>query len=153
MNVVIRDATPQDRDVVVRFNKELASETEDLQLDPAVLGPGVDALLGDPAKGRYYLASVDGQVVGQLATTFEWSDWRNGMFLWIQSVYVEASHRGQGVFTALYQHVQALAAQPGYCGVRLYVFHENTKARSLYEKLGMVDHGYSLLETPDHLRE
>jgi ribosomal protein S18 acetylase RimI-like enzyme len=137
----------------VRFNQRLAAESEDLELDEALLRPGVEALLADPTKGRYYLASIDGEVVGQLMTTFEWSDWRNGMFLWIQSVYVEAAHRKAGVFKELYRHVERLGSRPGHCGVRLYVHRSNDRARGIYERLGMVDHGYSVLETPDQLRD
>ena len=149
----IRDAVPRDREVIVRFNQGLAKETEDVDLDAEQLAAGVDAVLNDPSRGRYYLATIEGEVVGQLMTTFEWSDWRNGLFLWIQSVYVESSHRKQGVFTALYRHVEALGQRPGYCGVRLYVYRGNDRAWAIYEQLGMVDHGYSVLETPDRLRD
>ena len=153
MTILIRDAVKSDRDIIVSFNQGLAKETEGVELDPAVLGPGVDAVLRDPSKGRYYLATDDHRVVGQLMTTFEWSDWRNGMFLWIQSVYVAPSHRKQGVFSLLYRHVEALGRRPGYCGVRLYVYRENEAARAIYDRLGMVDHGYDVLETPDRLRD
>ena len=84
--------------------------------------------------------------------TYEWSDWRNGMFIWIQSVYVRAENRRKGVFKALYNHVIELASSPGYCGVRLYVHDGNTSARETYLRLGMVEPGYTVLETPDELK-
>ena len=169
MSITIREARPGDLDVIVRFNIALASESEGIRLEPRTIEAGVRAALADPAKGRYYLAEVDEpadgrrgveptgepdrRTVGQLMTTFEWSDWRNGMFLWIQSVYVERDWRRRGVFRALYRHVERLSRGPGMCGLRLYVHDHNRAARDTYRRLGMVPPGYSVLETPDALRD
>jgi GNAT superfamily N-acetyltransferase len=151
--ITIRDATIDDLEIVARYNIALASETEDILLDPDTVSKGVRALLEDPGKGRYFMAKRDGVVIGQLATTFEWSDWRNGTFLWIQSVFVETSHRKSGVFGALFRHVEELSRAPGMCGVRLYVHEHNDAAAATYRRLGMVAPGYSVLETPDRLRD
>ena len=150
---VIREGSLQDLETIVAFNAALAEETEGLMPDRSTLREGVRALLEDSAKGRYYLAEVDGSVVGQLAVTFEWSDWRNGMFLWLQSVYIADDHRRRGVFTSLYRHVEQLASRPGYCGIRLYVHDENEAARTTYLRRGMVSSGYEVLETPDALKD
>lgn len=150
--VRIRNATPDDLAIIVRFNLSLAEDTEGLRLDRRTVSCGVDAVLRDPAKGRYFLAELDGRVVGQLMTTFEWSDWRNGSFLWIQSVWVENDARRRGVFRALLAHVQHVAESPAYCGLRLYVHGENAVARETYLRLGLVAPGYEVLETPDSLR-
>jgi len=151
--ITVRDATIDDLEFVTRFNIDLAFESEGIRLDPDTVSKGVRALLEDPSKGRYFIAERDGVVMGQLATTFEWSDWRNGMFLWIQSVFVEAEHRKSGAFRALYRHVEELSRTPGMCGIRLYVHEHNAGAAATYERLGMVAPGYSVLETPDRLRD
>ena len=151
--ITIRDATIDDLEAVTRYNIDLAFETEDLRLDADTVSRGVRALLEDPSKGRYFMAERNSVVIGQLATTFEWSDWRNGMFLWIQSVFVDARHRQSGVFRALYRHVEELSRAPGVCGVRLYVHEHNDGAAATYKRLGMVSPGYSVLETPDRLRD
>jgi ribosomal protein S18 acetylase RimI-like enzyme len=79
--------------------------------------------------------------------TYEWSDWRNGDWWWIQSVYVAPEYRRQGVYAALYAHVLAGArANPGVCGLRLYVERDNTGAQRTYEALGMEDAGYRMYE-------
>ena len=95
MKITIREATPADKETVADLNHRLARETEDKSLDPTLINPGVSALLADPDKGRYWLAEIEGDVIGQIGVTYEWSDWRNGMFWWIQSVYVDAEHIGR----------------------------------------------------------
>jgi len=143
----IREATQDDFSFIVAANTALAMETEGQTLDPALLGPGVQALLDDPGLGRYYLARIGGQAVGQLMTTFEWSDWRNGLLLWIQSVYVLPDHRGAGVFRALYGHLSELArADPRICGIRLYVDRGNARAQDVYARLGMHRTNYGVME-------
>ena len=156
-DIRIREGSLADLDRIVEFNVLMAEETEDVRLDRETVSDGVRALLEDASKGTYFLAerpSPDGEsvVAGQLMITYEWSDWRNGLFLWIQSVFVREEHRRRGVFRALYEHVTQLAATPGHCGVRLYVHDHNDGAEATYLRLGMVSPGYRILETPDGLR-
>jgi GNAT superfamily N-acetyltransferase len=147
MPPTVRPATTADVPTIVDFNCRLAAETEAKQLDEAVVTAGVRAALADPTKGPYFLAEKDGQVVGQLQLTYEWSDWRNGWFWWIQGVYVRAEARGTGVFRALYQHVLEMAKKdPQVIGLRLYVERENKRAQETYLRLGMKWTDYLLLE-------
>ena len=105
------------------------------------------ALIRKPARGVYFLAQLDGQVAGQLCLTYEWSDWRNGNFWWIQSVYVRKEFRGRGIFSALFRHVQALARKDKeVCGLRLYMEQDNHRARRAYEKLGFKQTHYQVFE-------
>lgn len=144
----IRPARATDQALIVRWNMALAAESEDKPLDESVLSPGVTRVLGDATLGRYWIAERNGVPVGQVMVTYEWSDWRNGLFWWIQSVYVEADHRGSGVFKALYEHVLAAArADGGVCGLRLYVHDGNTGAIETYRRIGMVDGHYRVMET------
>lgn len=144
----IRDAEPTDAGFIVAANSALAAETEGQALDPELVGPGVQAVLDDPSLGRYYIAEIDGRAVGQLMTTFEWSDWRNGLFLWIQSVYVLPDHRGEGVFRALFEHLSRLAQEDArICGIRLYVDRDNDRAQDVYGRLGMHRTNYGVMET------
>lgn len=139
MPVQIRAATLDDAAIIAEYNRRLAWETEHKTLDPDVVLRGVTQALLDPLrKGPYHVAVVDGQVIGQIQFTFEWSDWRAGWFWWIQSVYVHADHRGKGAFRALYQHVYDQARQdPEVIGIRLYVEVDNLAAQQTYRKLGM----------------
>ncbi len=147
MPLTIRPARPADADVIADFNSAMALETESKRLDPATVRAGVAAMIADPAKGLYFVAEIDGQIVGQLGITREWSDWRNGDFWWIQSVYVTAKARRQGVFGALYQHVvQAALTHGNVIGIRLYVEHDNLTAQATYKKLGMTMTSYHVME-------
>src|SRR3954468_9724827 len=143
----IRGATPADAEVITAFNAAMALETEHKQLDPSVLRAGVEAAIARPTSSKYFLAEIEGRVVGQLMVTFEWSDWRNADFWWIQSVYVPPDSRPRGVFAALYRHVEQLARTAGACGLRLYVERDNTGAQTAYRRLGMTDAGYLVYET------
>ena len=146
-SIRIRPATPKDLDTIVEFNLSLASETEGKALDRHVLRAGVEAALADANRARYFLAEVDGEVVGQTMFTTEWSDWRNGHFWWIQSVYIDAAHRGRGVFRALYAHIRELAKhEPNVCGIRLYVDNDNHRAIKTYRRLGMELTDYLICE-------
>ena len=147
IKINIRQATLADGPTIARFNAQLAQETENRALDLQRVLRGVEALLNDPAKGTYFVAEVEGAPVGQLLLTYEWSDWRNGNFWWIQSVYVSQEFRASGIFTALYGNVHDLAQRrDGVCGLRLYVEGDNTRAQKTYERLGMTRTDYQMFE-------
>src|SRR5882672_8146217 len=150
--ITIRAANLSDTAIVADFNLRMAWETEQRRLDISRVQAGVAALLSDSARGTYFLAETekDGATVvaGQLLITYEWSDWRNGKFWWIQSVYVAVKHRQSGVFRALFDHIQQLAlARRDVCGLRLYVEQNNDRAQHTYATLGMIKTHYEVFET------
>ncbi len=146
--LMVRPATPADAEVLIDFNCRLAAETEHKQLDRDTVSHGVRRALADPAKARYFVACLGGRPVGQVMHTWEWSDWRNGYFWWLQSVYVVPAHRGRGVFRALFEHLRALAElDPEVIGLRLYVERENAAAQQVYARLGLTPTGYLVLES------
>lgn len=142
----IRSAHLHDAPVIAQFNAEMALETEHKRLEAGQLLAGVEHAILHPDLSRYFLAEVEGQVAGQLMITFEWSDWRNANFWWIQSVYVVPEQRKRGIFRALYRHVEGLAKQQKACGLRLYVEKENGAAQGVYRSLGMRDANYLVYE-------
>ena len=147
MSITIRRATPADAEFIAAGNAAMALETENKTLEPDVLLPGVRAVLEDASKGIYWIAEVDGTPAGQLMITWEWSDWRNCMMWWIQSVFIVGDFRRRGVYSALYQHIQTLARADSECGgIRLYVETENTRAQQTYAALGMYRPGYLVME-------
>lgn len=143
----IRHATPADAETIAVFNEAMARETEGRTLDPKTIRAGVAALLARPDLGFYLVAEEDGAPVGQLMITFEWSDWRSGLFWWIQSVYVPPEHRGRGVYRAIHSRVREMAREAGgICGLRLYVERENGAAQETYRRMGMHETHYLLFE-------
>jgi ribosomal protein S18 acetylase RimI-like enzyme len=131
----------------------MALETENKQLPAEILRPGVAAVFDDENKGFYVVADEDGVAVGGLLVTYEWSDWRNKWFWWIQSVYVVPEYRGQGFYSKMYDFVKDLAGSRGnVCGFRLYVEKENEVAQRVYEKVGMVKTYYLMYEEENENR-
>jgi GNAT superfamily N-acetyltransferase len=148
MPLTIRDARDDDLVFIVHANRGLARETEGLELDPGLVRPGVAAVLADPSHGRYFIAEADNLRVGQMMITYEWSDWRNGVFWWIQSVFVEPGHRRKGVFSSLFRDVSRRAGEDSaVCGIRLYVDRSNARARDIYAHLGLHESNYRVMET------
>lgn len=144
----IRQARLSDAQVIVDFNSRLAWETEQIKLKAQTIRRGVRALLTDSGKGIYFVAEQDGQVIGQLMITYEWSDWRNGNIWWIQSVYVASEFRQRGVFRELFNHVKKLGrTHRDVCGLRLYVEKNNRRAHKTYKHLGMRHTHYEIYET------
>ena len=147
MDLLLRDGTASDLEFIVEANRRLALESEDIELDLTLLRPGVATVLADRSLGRYFVAEAGGGPIGQMMLTYEWSDWRNGTFWWIQSVYVDDAYRGQGVFSALFRHAAGLAsADPAVCGLRLYVDRANTRAQEIYAHLGLHASNYEFME-------
>jgi len=147
MKIEIRQARPEDAPVIAEYNRAMAAETESLTLEPGRVIAGVKSVFDDPSRGLYLVAAAGGQVVGQLMITYEWSDWRNGSFWWIQSVYVHPDYRRRGVFRMLYSNILERARQaPDVCGVRLYVEEENHRAQRTYKELGMSRTPYQFYE-------
>ncbi len=152
MGASIREARPEDLDVIVDFNARLAQETEGKALDRAILARGVAVGLADADRLRYWVAEVSAdpgpaRVIGQAAITREWSDWRAGWIWWFQSVYVHPDHRAGGVFRALHAAIRSVARQsPDVIGLRLYVEVDNQRAQQVYRALGMKPGGYQVYE-------
>jgi GNAT superfamily N-acetyltransferase len=150
-SIHIRLATRHDADTIIEFNRAMALETESRRLDLARLREGTLAFLESSGYGFYIIAELpEGKghkPIGQLMITYEWSDWRNGVFWWVQSVYVEPDRRGLGVFRAMYNHILVKAkADPQVCGIRLYVERENRKAQAVYRQVGLTPSVYTVFE-------
>jgi GNAT superfamily N-acetyltransferase len=142
-----RDAVRADAQTIIEFQIAMARETEEVELARDVLTRGVEAVFADPSLGRYFIAERDGVVAGSLMITYEWSDWRNGLVWWVQSVYVDPAHRRRGIYGGLYEHVKKLVEpEPGIRGIRLYVDLRNVSAQEVYKRLGMDGGHYQVYE-------
>jgi ribosomal protein S18 acetylase RimI-like enzyme len=144
---VIRKAVPSDAESLIQFNIAMALETEQKKLKKDQIEAGVKGLFDKPQYGFYMVAEAEGSVIASLMITYEWSDWRNGLFWWIQSVYVLPEFRRKAVYRSMYQEILKLAEkEPEICGCRLYVERENSVAQKTYTSLGMSETQYKLYE-------
>lgn len=146
--ITVRTAKFKEIETIIEFQVLMARETENLELDREQLKLGVEAVFEDSAKGKYFVAVDDDEkVVGCLLTTYEWSEWRNGQVIWIQSVYVRHEHRGQGTFKKLFNHVKMMMeSEKSIKGIRLYAEKENIRAHQVYKTLGMNNDHYLMFE-------
>ncbi len=147
MNILIRAACSSDASTIVQYNLNLARESEGLELNKEVLQGGVARALERPDYCRYFVAEVDGKVAAQTMLTYEWSDWKNGIIWWIQSVYVAPAYRRHGIFRRILEYLEGLAVEEGdVVAFRLYVHKHNQTAMATYEKLGMYHPEYLIYE-------
>lgn len=143
----IRPAVTDDASTIVRFQVQMAMETEGITLDTDVVSKGVNGVFEEPSRGIYHVVEMDGKVIASLLITYEWSEWRNGQVWWIQSVYVEKDLRGKGIFKQLYTYIQSLANDDqDIRGIRLYVDNTNTAAQKVYQSIGMNGDHYRVFE-------
>jgi len=143
----IRKGKLSDTERIVELQLQLAKETEGLQMDKTLVSRGVQGVFQEPERGTYWIAGEKDDILGMLLVTPEWSDWRNGIVLWMHSIYIVPRARGQGVFKMLYLNLKKKVEQsPKMMGLRLYVDKRNKSAREVYEKLGMSKEHYDLYE-------
>ncbi len=146
-DILVRKGVPADAEIIAQFNVNMASETENTVLNKETVTQGALGLMQNPQFGFYLVAESAGTVIGSLMITFEWTDWRDGLFWWIQSVYIDPHWRRKGVFSSLYEKAEELAKnETNVRGLRLYVDHENQIAQSTYQALGMKKTNYQFYE-------
>jgi ribosomal protein S18 acetylase RimI-like enzyme len=153
----VRIARPEDALTIESFSAAMALETEGRRLDLDRLHRGTIALIENPAQGFFIVAEQgqgdNRQLLGQLMVTYEWSDWRNGVFWWIQSVYVDPAWRRKGVYRRLHDTVVAIGkADNKICGIRLYVARDNRAAQMVYRRVGLAPSMYEVYEDDFVLR-
>ncbi|MFP4663359.1 MAG: N-acetyltransferase family protein [Bacteroidales bacterium] len=143
----VRPAVSADINSLIEFQMAMAQETEGISLDKKVVKNGITSVLNDIQKARYFVAEMDKEIIGCFMVTPEWSDWRAGYFIWLQSVYVKPAHRGKGVFVKMYDYLKDVVKNNSdYRGIRLYVDKNNETALAVYKKAGMNPTNYELLE-------
>jgi len=147
MTTIIEKAREEHIDILIDFQQRLAFESEEVTLNAATIRSGMKAMFADPSKGVYYIAREENEIIGCHMITYEWSDWRNGMVWWLQSVYVKESHRKKGIFKKMYDNVIAIIKNdPSLIGLRLYVDKSNERAMKVYAAMGMDGSHYTVYE-------
>ncbi len=146
INYTISVGNENDTAAIAQFQVDMAQESEGTALDHELVLKGVAAAMADKYKGTYIVARVEGEAIGSLMLTREWSDWTNKWYWWIQSVYVKPEYRGKGAYRAMYQKIKEMAKEEGVAQIRLYVDKTNYPAQKVYQKLGMAECHYYMYE-------
>ena len=148
--IEVREANLTDAQSIIQFQKNMALETEDVLLNQVILEEGVYHVFSNPNMAKYYVAEVDKVVIACLLVCYEWSEWRNGIILWVESVYVSKAHRGKHAYSTMYRYLQSMVSEdPQLKGIRLYVEKSNHIAQKVYENLGMDGDHYKMYEWID----
>lgn len=146
-NLIVRFGRLNDATTLAEFNKAMASESEGYELDYQTVLSGIKNLMLQTELGFYLVAEVQGSIIGSLMITYEWTDWRDGVFWWIQSVYIVPEFRNKGVYKVMYKKVKEMAQDiSNVKGFRLYVDKDNKTAIEVYKKLGMIETNYLFYE-------
>jgi ribosomal protein S18 acetylase RimI-like enzyme len=146
LDLTITRGKASDIDAIVRFQADMAMESEGTRLDTETLTKGVTAAISDEGKGIYLVARANGTPIGSLMLTREWSDWNNQWYWWIQSVYVMPEYRNQGIYRAMYATLKDMARENGVSQIRLYADKSNVSAQYVYKRLGMHESHYLMFE-------
>lgn len=146
LDLTITRGNSSDIDAIVRFQADMAMESEGTLLDVDRLTLGVTSAINDEQKGTYLVARANGTPIGSLMITREWSDWNNMWYWWIQSVYVMPEYRNQGVYRAMYNTLKDMAREKGVSQIRLYADKDNVSAQQVYQRLGMHESHYLIFE-------
>ena len=146
LNLTITRGKASDIDAIVRFQADMAMESEGTMLDMDRLTLGVSSAINDEQKGIYLVARANDTPIGSLMLTREWSDWNNQWYWWIQSVYVKPEHRKKGVYKAMYATLKDMAQENGVSQIRLYADRTNLSAQQVYQRLGMRESHYLMFE-------
>lgn len=146
LDLTITRGNSSDIDAIVRFQADMAMESEGTMLDMDRLTLGVTSAINDEQKGTYLVARANDTPIGSLMVTREWSDWNNMWYWWIQSVYVVPEYRNQGVYRAMYATLKDMAKENGVSQVRLYADRTNHSAQQVYQRLGMTESHYLMFE-------
>ena len=145
--IITHPQSAEDAKSIAEFQVLMALETEGVTLDLAIVEKGVEMAMADPEnKGRYFIAKTGDKVVGSLFVTKEWSDWHCQWYWWVQSVFIHADYRRQGIYHKMYQKVVDEAKAADVHQVRLYVDRDNVRAQKTYQAQGMHESHYLLYE-------
>lgn len=107
--------------------------------DEVVLRRNLVELLANPNFGVIYLARNEQIALGYLVICFDYSLEYRGKGAWIDELFVEKSHRGQGIGAQLLDLAERASREQGAQVLHLEVNHGN-HAIELYHRRGFIAH-------------
>ena len=146
-NLIVRIATRDDAKEIAKFNVLFAKETVNKNVSLAMTTEGVHQVFAKFHNGFYLIATINNEIVGMTMITREWSDWNNGAFYCIQSIFVTDHAHEKEIHDAILDKAKTLAKDHyDVCGIRLYVHQDDTTTQKAYEVLGLEKTKYRIFE-------
>lgn len=144
MATIFRPVARADIELLLQFMREYY-EFDHLSFDERVARAALENFIDDPAFGRVWWLSVNGELVGYLILTLGYSIEYGGRDAFIDEVYIRAGYRGQGIGRQAIAFAETQCRALGVRALHLEVERDNTTAHALYRKVGFVDHDRYLM--------
>ena len=137
MATTTKKATFDDIPVLVELMHEFYAES-DYPLDQQWAAASFSALLADDSRGAAWIILENGEPAGHVVLTIRFSMEHGGLVGFIDDLFIRPAYRGKGLGKALLQAVFEESARRNLLALHLEVDREDTRAKSLYAKFGLV---------------
>ncbi|HTZ49988.1 MAG TPA: GNAT family N-acetyltransferase [Verrucomicrobiae bacterium] len=145
MSISIQLAGAPDLDALLLLMRRMQIDDPWSQaFDEATVRRNLSELLAHSHFGVGYLVRQQQTPIAYLVICFDYSLEYRGKGAWIDELFVEASHRGQGIGTQLLDLAERVSREHGAQFLHLEVTHGN-RANELYRRRGFVDHARFLM--------
>jgi len=123
-----------------------AEDPSPFPIPPENIQTTLATLQRDPSRGSAVVLDVEGSVCGYALLIAFWSNELGGDICQVDELFVLPQHRKQGHGSALFAAIVQENLWPGsIAAIELGVTPNNVNARRLYERLGFVEIGSSLI--------
>lgn len=133
---MIRKMTENDRELYIRMAEEFYSSDAVLHPIPhEYLERTADEALRSDTYAEIYLLEYEGRTAGYGLTARTFSQEAGGQVLWIEELYIREDFRSKGLGREFFSYIEE-RNKDRITRIRLEVEEDNTRAISLYERLG-----------------
>ena len=130
-----RSAERRDVPLILRYIRELA-RYEKLEEEVVATEEILEEWLFDKEKAEVIFAVVEGKEVGFALFFHNFSTFLGRAGIYLEDLYVEPAHRGQGIGTALLRELARIAVARGCGRLEWWCLDWNTPSIEFYRALG-----------------
>ncbi|MSY32456.1 MAG: GNAT family N-acetyltransferase [Actinobacteria bacterium] len=132
----MRRATIADGYAILTLIRDLAEYERELDAVEATVETLAATLFGTQPTAFCDLVEVDGEVVGMAIWFLNFSTWQAKYGIYLEDLFVQPSHRGQGFGHSLLKHLAQTCVENGYGRFQWSVLDWNQPAIDFYTQLG-----------------
>lgn len=144
MEITFKTANNSDRNLLLTLTKEFY-QIEHLTYNVEVLNKCFDEIFTNDSLATIWIIYAKQEPAGYLVLTFGYSLEFKGRDALIDEFYIRETYQGQGIGKQTLEFVQTTCQSLGIKAVHLEVSQENTRAKSIYQKAGFVEHDRYLM--------